>query len=95
MDYKSNDYVSQLHGDSVKNASLKWLKSYDFQSLNVSKMAVYEAIQDIVNNHVRPVLLNSLNNVWCVSFLFKDELATVNIVKTVARNKNWKRIVCC
>ncbi len=87
MDWDSDNYVFQVEDKGLRDALLTWLKTNDFSSINVGKDDIDEAIHEVIYEDQDPVPLSGLKNVWCTSIIFNDEIATINIVKTYARDR--------
>ncbi len=77
LDYKGGTYISQaidnLPGDAVK----KWIKK-----LNLEQIGIKTTSKVISNPDENISPLDTLKNVWCMTFMINGELALVNIVKT-------------
>jgi len=82
LDYQGGTYVSQMTGDSPEHAFFKWLEQLDLDMLGVKYDTHDSILKDIEYLEDRPVQLSGLRNVWCLSLLFDNILALVNIVKT-------------
>ena len=50
--------------------------------MEVKKTPIETLLKEVEENDERPIPLQGVKNVWCVSFTIDDELALINFVKT-------------
>ncbi|MCP4350393.1 MAG: hypothetical protein GY795_33410 [Desulfobacterales bacterium] len=79
LDYKGGTYISQVTDNLPEDAVKKWIDKLDPEQIGIKTAS--KVISDPDEN-ISP--LDTLKNVWCMTFMIDDELALVNIVKTSA-----------
>lgn len=82
LDFAGGTYVSQVRASNAHDASIEWVRAVGLNHLNISDEDIKSVLAEIMELDEEPVKLAELTNVWCISFLLKDKLALVNIIKT-------------
>ena len=85
LEYDEGTFIKQIKGENFTVSTKFWLKDMLIDSEiefinNQNYQSIYE---ELFNDDVfLPIELNSIKNVWCFTFLIKERLALVNIIKT-------------
>lgn len=85
MDYKGGTYLSQVNTEnSLKDACFNWanqLKPSEIVGFGEkTKVKLIEQIQD---KEIVPI--KNLLNVWCLSFLIRNNLVLITVIQTVEK----------
>ena len=83
LDYAGGTYVSQVPAQDVISVLPIWLDKLvddDLRQWNLGRMELKTATE------TAPILLDGLQNVWCVSSAGKFGLVLINIVATQTEN---------
>ncbi|MDC7685223.1 hypothetical protein PQU92_18220 [Asticcacaulis sp. BYS171W] len=84
VEYDGGTYISQLQAEDVGAALLLWCDKFaDSEDIPKKTRKLSKTVrEDIIEHEGEAVLLNGLQNAWCISALRKNKLALINIVKT-------------
>ncbi|MCB0379829.1 MAG: hypothetical protein KDD24_01145 [Flavobacteriales bacterium] len=85
LEFNEGTFVKQVHGINSTDSTKIWLKDLLMDSEiefinNQNYQTIYKELFD--DNNFLPIQLKSVKNVWCFTFLIKESLALVNIIKT-------------
>lgn len=84
MDYKGGTYISQTYAPNLTKACETWLESLNIDEIQgAGKKFKTELLIKVLDQEIPPVLLQGLQNVWCISAVVEqNELALINIIQT-------------
>ncbi|MDG0856514.1 hypothetical protein [Roseateles puraquae] len=81
VDYDGGNYTGQGAGDTFSQACDAWAAQLRQDKPLQRRTAAF--VKALLKAAPDPVALNGLQNVWCFTGLFADELFIVNVVLTV------------
>jgi hypothetical protein len=81
-EYKKGTYISQFLSPNLEEALNLWKSSMD---VSIYGLKSIKQIQEIVfrGDLYAPIVVEGVDNVWCVSFVINRNLFLLNIIKTV------------
>jgi len=79
-EFRDGTYISQYESDHIQNAISQWATMLDFVKSSKEKEIIKSKMND---DFYKPVRVETVENVWCVSFTVKRSFLLLNIVETV------------
>ncbi|MES2827071.1 MAG: hypothetical protein V4687_02910 [Bacteroidota bacterium] len=79
FEFNGGTYVSQVVSNNVADSVSKWAESIDDEDMTGMTAALRQQLNLQVANE-DPVLLDGMNNVWCLCFTIGGKASLLNIV---------------
>lgn len=80
-EYKGGTYISQFEGNSLSDTLVKWADNLN-SSIYLQKDIIMLQKEVKVVDYF-PVPIESIDNVWCGTFLSEESFLLLNIIETV------------
>ena len=85
LDWRGGTYVSQVWASSPQQATVLWAQQDLLQpAIELDREHRSRLERDLESGDGRPVRLADTDNVWCVTTLLDNDLASLHVVKTQA-----------
>lgn len=80
-EFRGGTYISQYKCNTLNEAVTQWSKglSLEYFSKNIKKRIIEKTKEE----EYRPLLLDSIDNTWCVSYYIYRSFLLLNIVETI------------
>jgi hypothetical protein len=80
-EFRGGTYISQYKSKTLDDAMIKWSKGLSPEYFTESvKRKIIEKVKE---TDLSPVLLNGIDNAWCVSYTISRSFLLLNIIETV------------
>ncbi|AKP27772.1 hypothetical protein [Leptospira interrogans] len=87
MEFMGGTYCSQVKAKDLKTALNSWTQILTRDRLEIKHLTLnkLKRLEKKIQDGERPTKLKGLKNIWFTSFLTKENIIHVNIIKTASR----------
>lgn len=87
MEFMGGTYCSQVKAKDLKTALNSWTQILTRDRLEIKHLTLnkLKRLEKEIQDGERPTKLKGLKNIWFTSFLTKENIIHVNIIKTASR----------
>lgn len=87
MAFQGGTYIAQALGRDVRLASINWARALDLSVIEgLGETARSDLIREMQTQDPTP--LDGRTHVWCLTWVWKGDLALINVVKTSSEHLN-------
>jgi len=90
FEFRKGTYITQVEAESVDKSVGEWLENLKNEKEKIYQLCT-KSIQEISKElkDAKPLLLDGIQSVWCLSFTIKQGYGLVNIVGTEYSKSNY------